>query len=238
MQNHAFLNEKVDPVRYSSRLLRLLKGAAAGTRPVLKFRGAIEPRPIGGFSGDAAPGDNSTGHGAACGNAARGAAAHCEAVRRNCCRFPVAYPARGANGHARDTPESNTAPSSQADIASSFPRSHGGPANTEQKCRQACGTENAPLNWRDCAPGPLVCQEKYILLVGVRIPKSRDELGSGLAEGGITLRQAVCRCLRCRAWIVNRPAAFPRWRLRPACRQFQPSHLQARRRRPCQRHSW
>ena len=109
---------RIDQVQCSSGLLQLLKGDAACTGPVLKFPSAIQPWPVGRFSADAARGDSSIGHGAACGNAAQAEAARCEGERRNCCRFPVEYPGRGANGRARDTPELNTAPSSRADIAS------------------------------------------------------------------------------------------------------------------------
>src|ERR1019366_8761025 len=70
------------------------------------------------ISADAAPGDNSRAPVAASGIAARAAADGCEAVSRNCCKALVARPARGASSLARDTPESNTAPSSRADIAS------------------------------------------------------------------------------------------------------------------------
>ena len=230
---------RIDPVQCSSGLAQLLKGDAAGTGPVLKFPSAIQPWPIGRLSADAAWGDSSTGRGAACGNAAQAAAARYEGERRNCCRFPVEYQGREANGRVRDTPESNTAPSSPADIASPFPRSHGWPAECEQKCRQVCGTKHAPSNWRDCAPWRLVCQEEYILLVGVRMPEGVwDDVRGGMADCGITLPQAVCRCLRSPSWIVDRPAAFPRQRLRPACRLLQPSRLQARLRRPCRRNSW
>jgi hypothetical protein len=156
----------------------------------------IEARPVRGFSADAAPGDNSTEHGAACGNAGRAAVARCEAERRSCCRVPVAYPAREANGHAPDTPESNTAPSSRADIASCFPRSHRRPADRRRKHRQACGTKHTPSNWPDCAPGVLVCQGKYILLVVVRFLKGPSGFyGSEWQNGELLLgRRFIGAC--------------------------------------------
>jgi len=74
----------------------------------------------GSFSADAGPGDSSRAAGVASESAARGAAARCEAARRSCCKIPAAGPPRAASGLARDTPDSNTAPSNRADIASSF----------------------------------------------------------------------------------------------------------------------
>jgi hypothetical protein len=199
---------RIDQVQCSSGLLQLLKGDAACTGPVLKFPSAIQPWPVGRFSADAARGDSSIGHGAACGNAAQAEAARCEGERRNCCRFPVEYPGRGANGRARDTPELNTAPSSRADIASLFPRSHTWPAESEQECRQACGTNHAPSNWRDCALWALVCQAEYILLVGVRMPEGSRTIFGALngrrrnyfAAGGLSVLAVSaldCRSASC-----------------------------------------
>jgi hypothetical protein len=190
-----------------SEPIHLLIGTAADAGQVRRFRSVIEPRQFGGLSADAARGDNSTGRGAACGNAERAAAARYEGERRNCCRFPVEYPARGANARARDIPESNTAPSSRADIASLFPRSHGRPAESERKCRQAGGTNHAPSNWRDCAPWALVCQVEYILLVGVRMPtdtepsmEQRGRPGNYFAAGGLSVLAVStldCRSASC-----------------------------------------
>jgi hypothetical protein len=77
-----------------------------------------QPRPWSSFSADAAPGDKPPADADACEIAARAEAARCEAGRRSCCKLPAARPARGASGRGRDIPESNTAPSSRADIAS------------------------------------------------------------------------------------------------------------------------
>ena len=78
----------------------------------------IQPLPWGKFSAGAAPGDSSPADAGACESAVRAVAARCGAGRRNCCKSPAARPARGASGRARDIPESNTAPSIRADIAS------------------------------------------------------------------------------------------------------------------------
>jgi hypothetical protein len=71
------------------------------------------------ISADALTGDDPRAAGAASGSAARGAAARYEAARRSCCMCPAASPARAASDPARDTPDSNTAPSNREDIASS-----------------------------------------------------------------------------------------------------------------------
>jgi hypothetical protein len=89
-----------------------------GDKTDSEIPGRGQPLPIGKFSAGLALGDSLQAGAAACGIAARAAAARCGVERRNCCRFPVGCPARGASGHARDIPESNTAPSSRADIAS------------------------------------------------------------------------------------------------------------------------
>ena len=110
-------------------------GAAAGTKPVPEFRNrssrcqfwrSAPPGPrdpcAKKFSADAATADSSRADAAASGIATRAAAARCEVARRNCCTSPAAHPRRAASGLARDTPESSTAPSNRADIASSSPR--------------------------------------------------------------------------------------------------------------------
>ena len=72
------------------------------------------------FNGAAAApsADNSSPSWRAFGIAAPAAAARCGAARRNGRNAPAALPESAANGRARRTPDSNTAPSHRADIAS------------------------------------------------------------------------------------------------------------------------
>jgi hypothetical protein len=71
------------------------------------------------LSADARAVDDPRAAGAASGISVREAAARYEAARRSCCMCPAASPARAASDPARDTPDSNTAPSNREDIASS-----------------------------------------------------------------------------------------------------------------------
>jgi hypothetical protein len=133
-----------DPGRYSNYLLNLVRRGRGGDETGSEILGRGQPLPIGDFSADAAPDDSLRARAAACGIAARAAEAHYEAERRNCCRFPVACPARAASGLAQDIPESNTAPSSRADIASSSLTVSMIRRKSNEKRRQVCKTENAP----------------------------------------------------------------------------------------------
>jgi hypothetical protein len=141
-----------------------LKCEGCGGDEPLRFCRNGQPLPWGKLSGGAAPGDSSPAAAAAYGNAAQAGAARCGAGRRNCCRFPAARPARGASGRARDIPESNTAPSNRADIAS---------VCLTVSVSRIGGTGKTPQNQRDCAPERLVCQGKYIQLVGVPFRSGR-----------------------------------------------------------------
>jgi hypothetical protein len=50
----------------------------------------------------------------------------------------------------------------------------------ERRTPPVMSREKTPQNQRDCAPGRLVCQAKYILLVGVAFPGAADAPLHGL----------------------------------------------------------
>jgi len=152
-------------------------GPARYLKPLLRFATQNNLNKLSGAA--AAPlADNSSPSARASESADPAAAARYEAVRRNCCNALEARSESAANVRARHTPDSNTAPSHRADIASSLSsrrnfvdrlreRNRIAAASPRTKpvqepCKKRHETKlqktTAPGNCGDCALRAIVCQ--------------------------------------------------------------------------------
>lgn len=111
------------------------------------------------------------------------AAEHCATARRSCCKFPAVCPRRAASARARDIPDSNTAPSNPADIAS-FSQIYFRPKRRRES-RMPRRDGRIPERMRDCERGALVCQEKFILLVVVQFRNGKKSISGWVSSAGV-----------------------------------------------------